>query len=131
MSRVAVVTGGTRGIGGMVSEQLKEKGYTVAAVYGGNDEAAEKFKNKTGISVYKIDVSDFDLVSARLWRCCISARCPLTGRRKISGFSPKKYCQRSGLCRTANIAVSSRPRRWLNKGPTGPMRNTAKRDRPL
>ena len=59
MSRVAVVTGGTRGIGGMVSTQLKEKGYTVAAVYGGNDEAAEAFKNETGIPVYKIDVSDF------------------------------------------------------------------------
>ena len=59
MSRVAVVTGGTRGIGGMVSTQLKDKGYTVAAVYGGNDEAAEKFKNETGIPVYKIDVSDF------------------------------------------------------------------------
>ncbi len=60
MSRVAVVTGGTRGIGGMVSEQLKEKGYTVAAVYGGNDEAARQFNEETGIPVYKIDVSDFD-----------------------------------------------------------------------
>ncbi len=60
MSRVAVVTGGTRGIGGMVSEQLKAKGYTVAAVYGGNDEAAKKFNAGTGIPVYKIDVSDYD-----------------------------------------------------------------------
>ena len=60
MSRVAIVTGGTRGIGGMVSEQLKDKGYTVAAIYGGNDEAAEKFKKATGIAVYKVDVSDFD-----------------------------------------------------------------------
>ncbi|MEK9646622.1 MAG: acetoacetyl-CoA reductase [Alphaproteobacteria bacterium] len=60
MSRVAVVTGGTRGIGGMVSEQLKAKGYTVAAVYGGNDEAAKKFNEETGIPVYKIDVSDYD-----------------------------------------------------------------------
>ena len=64
MSRVAVVTGGTRGIGGMVASQLKEKGYTVAAVYGGNDETAEKFKNETGIPVYKIDVSDFDACQA-------------------------------------------------------------------
>jgi acetoacetyl-CoA reductase len=40
MARVAVVTDGTRGIGGMVSGQLKAKGYTVAAIYGGNDEAA-------------------------------------------------------------------------------------------
>ncbi len=60
MSRVAVVTGGTRGIGGMVSEMLKEKGYNVAAVYGGNDEAAQKFNAETGIPVYKIDVSDFE-----------------------------------------------------------------------
>ena len=64
MSRVAVVTGGTRGIGGMVSEQLKNKGYTVAAVYGGNDEAAQKFNADTGIAVYKIDVSDFDACAA-------------------------------------------------------------------
>ena len=60
MSRVAVVTGGTRGIGGMVSEMLKEKGYNVAAVYGGNDEAAQKFNAETGIPVYKLDVSDFE-----------------------------------------------------------------------
>ncbi len=60
MGRVAVVTGGTRGIGGMVSEQLQAKGYTVAAVYGGNDAAAEELKKRTGIPVYKIDVSDFE-----------------------------------------------------------------------
>lgn len=60
MPKVAVVTGGTRGIGGMVSERLKDKGYTVAAIYGGNDEAAQKFNADTGIAVYKVDVSDFD-----------------------------------------------------------------------
>jgi acetoacetyl-CoA reductase len=60
MPRVVVVTGGTRGIGGMVSEQLAEKGYTVVAVYGGNDEAARKFNADTGIPVFKFDVSDFD-----------------------------------------------------------------------
>ena len=60
MARVAVVTGGTRGIGGMVSERLKDRGYQVAAIYGGNDEAAQKFKKETGIPVYKVDVSDFD-----------------------------------------------------------------------
>lgn len=60
MARVAIVTGGTRGIGRMVSEQLKDKGYKVAAVYGGNDEAAKKFHEETDIPVYKIDVCDFD-----------------------------------------------------------------------
>ena len=58
MARVALVTGGTRGIGAAISKALKEAGYTVAANYGGNDEAAQKFKAETGIPVYKFDVSD-------------------------------------------------------------------------
>jgi len=58
MARVALVTGGTRGIGAAISKGLKQAGYTVAANYGGNDEAAQKFKGETGIPVYKFDVSD-------------------------------------------------------------------------
>jgi acetoacetyl-CoA reductase len=58
MARVALVTGGTRGIGAAISKALKDAGYTVAANYGGNDEAAQKFKGETGIPVYKFDVSD-------------------------------------------------------------------------
>jgi acetoacetyl-CoA reductase len=64
MARVALVTGGTRGIGHAISIALKDAGYTVAANYGGNDEAAEKFKTETGIAVYKFDVSDSDSVQA-------------------------------------------------------------------
>jgi len=64
MSRVALVTGGTRGIGAAIAVGLKEAGYTVAANYGGNDEVANKFKEETGIAVYKFDVSDFDATSA-------------------------------------------------------------------
>ncbi len=60
MARVAVVTGGTRGIGAAVSKELKAKGYRVAATYGGNDEAAQKFQSETGIPVFKFDVGDFD-----------------------------------------------------------------------
>ncbi len=60
MSKVALVTGGTRGIGAAISLSLKEAGYTVAATYAGNDEAAAKFKEATGIAVYKWDVGDFD-----------------------------------------------------------------------
>jgi acetoacetyl-CoA reductase len=60
MARVALVTGGTRGIGASVSRALKAAGYKVAASYAGNDEAAEKFKAETGIAVYKWDVSSFD-----------------------------------------------------------------------
>jgi acetoacetyl-CoA reductase len=60
MARVALVTGGTRGIGEAVSIALRDAGYKVAANYAGNDEAAAEFKKKTGISVYKWNVGDFD-----------------------------------------------------------------------
>lgn len=60
MARVAVVTGGTRGIGAAVSVALKDAGYSVAASYAGNDEAANKFKDATGIPVYKWDVANYD-----------------------------------------------------------------------
>lgn len=60
MSRVAVVTGGTRGIGEAISIALKDAGYNVAANYGANDERAKEFSERTGISVYKFDVADFD-----------------------------------------------------------------------
>ncbi|MFV0368902.1 MAG: acetoacetyl-CoA reductase [Hyphomicrobiaceae bacterium] len=60
MARVAIVTGGTRGIGHAISVALKEKGYNVAANYAGNDEAAQKFKSETGIPVYKWSVADYD-----------------------------------------------------------------------
>src|SRR6266436_6029710 len=60
MARVALVTGGTRGIGAAISKALKAAGYKVAANYAGNDEAAQKFKAETGINVYKWDVSSFD-----------------------------------------------------------------------
>jgi acetoacetyl-CoA reductase len=57
--RVAIVTGGTRGIGAAISVSLKKAGYKVAASYAGNDEVANKFKAETGIPAYKFDVSDF------------------------------------------------------------------------
>ena len=66
MSRVAVVTGGTRGIGEAISKALKTAGYKVAANYGGNDEAAQKFKAATGVAVYKWDVSAYDSCTAGL-----------------------------------------------------------------
>lgn len=59
MSRVAIVTGGTRGIGAAISIALRDAGYTVAASYAGNDEKANAFKADTGISVYKWDVGDY------------------------------------------------------------------------
>ncbi|SDG51649.1 3-oxoacyl-[acyl-carrier-protein] reductase [Limimonas halophila] len=62
MARVALVTGGTRGIGHAICVALRDEGYQVAANYGGNDDAARAFREETGIPVYKFDVSDFEAV---------------------------------------------------------------------
>ena len=60
MARVALITGGTRGIGAAISKALKAAGYSVAANYAGNDDAAAAFKAETGIPVYKWSVADYD-----------------------------------------------------------------------
>lgn len=60
MGHVAVVTGGTRGLGEAISTGLQNAGYTVAAIYAGNDEATLRFKEKIGIATYKFNVSDFE-----------------------------------------------------------------------
>ncbi|TIQ37306.1 MAG: beta-ketoacyl-ACP reductase [Mesorhizobium sp.] len=64
MTKVAIVTGGSRGIGAAISVALKNAGYSVAANYAGNDEAAQKFKAETGIPVYKWSVADYDACAA-------------------------------------------------------------------
>jgi acetoacetyl-CoA reductase len=64
MSRVALVTGGTRGIGEAICLRLKEDGFTVIANYGGNDAKAKEFTERTGIAAKKFDVSDFEAVSS-------------------------------------------------------------------
>ena len=66
MARVAVVTGGSRGIGAAISKALKAAGYKVAATYAGNDAAANAFKGETGIPVYKWDVSNAEACAAGL-----------------------------------------------------------------
>ncbi|WP_322865269.1 acetoacetyl-CoA reductase [Aquicoccus sp. G2-2] len=60
MARTALVTGGTRGIGEAISKALKAAGHNVAATYAGNDEAAAKFTEETGIKTYKWNVADYD-----------------------------------------------------------------------
>lgn len=64
MTKVALVTGGTRGIGAAISRALQEAGHKVAASYAGNDEAAAKFQAETGIPVFKWDVGDYDACAA-------------------------------------------------------------------
>jgi acetoacetyl-CoA reductase len=66
MGRVALVTGGTRGIGEAICTTLKNKGYTVVANYAGNDDAAAAFSERTGIPTEKFDVSDFGLVQSAI-----------------------------------------------------------------
>lgn len=63
-SRVAIVTGGTRGIGEAISIALNDAGCKVAANYGGNHERAKEFSERTGIAIYPFDVSDFDQCEA-------------------------------------------------------------------
>ncbi|MGA1801761.1 acetoacetyl-CoA reductase [Rhizobium sp. HT1-10] len=60
MSRVALITGGTRGIGAAISMALRNAGYRVVATYAGNDERADAFHTVTGISVYRWDVTDYE-----------------------------------------------------------------------
>ena len=60
MERVALVTGGSRGIGAAISIALKNEGYKVAATYAGNDEAASKFSGETGINTYKWNVANYE-----------------------------------------------------------------------
>ena len=60
MERVALVTGGSRGIGAAISIALKSEGYKVAATYAGNDEAASKFSSETGINTYKWNVANYE-----------------------------------------------------------------------
>ncbi|MGD9670574.1 MAG: acetoacetyl-CoA reductase [Hyphomicrobiaceae bacterium] len=68
MARVAIVTGGTRGIGHAISIALKQKGYRVAANYAGNDAAAQQFQAETGIPVYKWSVANFEECAAGVAR---------------------------------------------------------------
>jgi acetoacetyl-CoA reductase len=66
MARIAVVTGGTRGIGAAISKALKGAGYTVAANYAGNEEAAARFREETGIAIYRWDVSSYEACAGGL-----------------------------------------------------------------
>jgi acetoacetyl-CoA reductase len=64
MSKIALVTGGSRGIGAAISKALQEAGYTVAATYAGNDDAAKAFTEETGIKTYKWSVADYEACAA-------------------------------------------------------------------
>lgn len=64
MARTALVTGGTRGIGAAISIGLRDAGYSVAANYAGNDEAASRFAQDTGIPVFKWSVADYEACAA-------------------------------------------------------------------
>jgi acetoacetyl-CoA reductase len=91
MARVAVVTGGTRGMGRAVSVALKNADYRVAATYVGNDRAAQQFNEETGIPVFKFDVADFNacaegaVIQTNLSSCFNMSRAVIEGMR-VRGF---------------------------------------------
>ena len=66
MSKIALVTGGTRGIGEAISKKLKKQGHTVVVNFGSNDEAAKKFSDKNSIESFKCDVSNYESCSAMI-----------------------------------------------------------------
>lgn len=93
MGRVALVTGGSRGIGAAISKALKEAGYSVAANYAGNDEAANAFKAETGIPVYKWSVADYDACAAGIAQVEADLG-PVDVLVNNAGFSRDKYLTR-------------------------------------
>jgi acetoacetyl-CoA reductase len=96
MSRVAIVTGGTRGIGRAISVALKNAGYTVIANYGSDDAKAEAFSKETGIVARKWDVADFD--------ACLAALSEIAGQ-----FGPVEILvNNAGITRDATMRKMSR-----------------------
>ena len=131
MSRVALVTGGgSRGIGEAISKALKDAGYTVAATYAGNDEAAAKFTDETGIKTYKWNVADYEESKAGLAQVeadlgpieIVVANAGITRDAPFHKMTPEQWhqvidtnltacstpCTPSGpVCVSASLAVSS------------------------
>src|SRR5262245_66683987 len=93
MARVAVVSGGTRGIGAAISKALKAAGYKGAANFGGNEEAAQKFKTDTGIPVFKWDVSCYDACVAGLKQVESDLR-PIEALPNNAGITRHTKCHR-------------------------------------
>jgi acetoacetyl-CoA reductase len=101
MERVALVTGGSRGIGAAISIALKNEGYKVAATYAGNDEAASKFSDETGINTYKWNVASYkesaeglDLVQADLGPIdTVVANAGITRDAPFHKMTPEQWSQ--------------------------------------
>ena len=112
MGRVAIVTGGTRGIGEAICLQLKDAGYAVAATYAGNDEAAAKFTEETGIATYGAEAGAqryFGHSAARLSQseaARMAAALPLPKQRPV--VNPTGFTRRYANTISARMGVVRR-----------------------
>jgi NAD(P)-dependent dehydrogenase (short-subunit alcohol dehydrogenase family) len=133
MTRTAIVTGGSRGIGAAISVALKNAGYKVAANYAGNDEAAAKFRDETGIPVYKWSVADYDACVAGIARVeadlgpvdVLVNNAGITRDAMFHRMTPQQWREvidtnLSGVFNRPTIprprpAISASPRRWRRR----------------
>ena len=112
MSRVALVTGGTRGIGEAISLALKAAGNTVVATYAGNEEAAQKFTDDTGIPTYKFDVGDYEACQAAVAK--IESE---VGNKKV--YDPRSYLKKAEEAMAARIMTACEDLRSSGKSIAG------------
>ena len=106
MARVALVTGGTRGIGAEISRALKAQARTVVAIYAGNDEAARHFQQETGIRTWKCDVGDFDACKQTVEQ--ITAEIGPV-EVLVTALLARSQSDRAGLCQAQDPAAQNRP----------------------
>ena len=111
MARVALVTGGTRGIGGAIAKALKKAGYNVAVSYAGNDVAANAFKKDTKIPVFKWDVGDYTACEQGI--ISVDSVCHQDAQRKPAIRQLIEACVRRGELVPVALEAAGKPEHWV------------------